>query len=70
MDVGCQGRISDGGVFSNTDLCKRMEQKIINFPEATPLTNEKEEKLPFFFVGDEAFAMTENLIKPYPGYYT
>jgi len=25
VDVGCQGRISDSGVFTNTELCKKLE---------------------------------------------
>lgn len=69
VDIGCQGRISDGGVFSNTELYKLMQQKRLNLPAPTPL-NSREEDVPFFFIGDEAFAMAENLMKVYPGYYT
>lgn len=68
VDIGCQGRISDGGVFSNTELHKLMEQKRLNLPAPSPL-DRRVENVPFFFIGDEAFAMTENLMKVYPGYH-
>ncbi|XP_045109256.1 putative nuclease HARBI1 [Portunus trituberculatus] len=68
VDVGCQGRISDGGVIANTQLYKLMEEKALNLPEPAPL-NEREEVVPFFFVGDEAFSMSETLMKAYPGYH-
>lgn len=32
VDVGCQGRISDGGVFKNTTLYTLMESDGLNFP--------------------------------------
>lgn len=31
-DVGCQGRISDGGVFKNTQLYKRLQNDHFNLP--------------------------------------
>lgn len=68
VDVGCQGRISDGGVFANTEFYQHMQNNSLNLPEPTPLDG-REENIPFFFVGDEAFAMTENLMKVYPGHY-
>jgi len=33
INAGCQGRISDGGVFKNTDLWKRLENKSLNLPK-------------------------------------
>lgn len=68
VDIGCQGRISDGGVFSSTELYRLMDQKLLNLPTPTSL-NGREEDVPYFFIGDEAFAMAENLMKVYPGYH-
>lgn len=36
-DVGCQGRISDGGVLRNTDFFKALEQKKLNIPQPAEL---------------------------------
>jgi hypothetical protein len=32
VDVGCQGRISDGGVFKNTNMYNKLERKTLNIP--------------------------------------
>lgn len=68
VDVGCQGQISDGGVFASTCLYKEMENGTLRIPHPTPL-NGRAEKIPYFFLGDEAFAMSENLMKVYAGYH-
>jgi hypothetical protein len=36
-NVGCQGRISDGGVFKNCDLYKKMVNNSLDIPQALPL---------------------------------
>jgi hypothetical protein len=66
-DVGCQGQISDGGVFKYTSLYEKIEQGKLNLPaeEALPgMTN----PVPFVFVADDAFALATHIMKPYPGY--
>lgn len=66
VDAGGQGRISDGGIFKNCSLYKKLEKNDLKFPEAEPLHN-KQREIPYFFVGDEAFALTNTLMKPYSG---
>ena len=71
-DVGCQGRISDGGVLRNTDFFKALEGKKLNIPEpkALPVDNINYQDcnpvIPYYFVGDDAFSLSQNLMKPYP----
>jgi len=66
VDVGCPGRISDSDVFTNTELCKKLETKILCLPQPVPL-NGREKSVPyFFFNGEEAFPLSENLVKVYP----
>nr|CAI5843492.1 unnamed protein product [Callosobruchus analis] len=55
VDIGCQGRISDGGVFRNTSLFKKLEGGNLNVP------------LPYVIVADDAFSLSQYLMKPYPG---
>jgi len=66
VDSGCQGRISDSGVFKNSQLGQKMERDELSFPPAEPL-NGREKDVSYFFVGDEAFALSENLMKPFAG---
>lgn len=67
IDVGCQGRISDGGVFRNTVLYKRMHNNELHLPIATPLSSSRSLAVPYVIVADDAFPLTPNIMKPYSG---
>ncbi|KAJ8939902.1 hypothetical protein NQ318_023243, partial [Aromia moschata] len=62
----CQGRISDGDVYMNTGFYQKMCRNELGFPpsECVP---QKQMPLPYVFVADSAFALTENMMKPYAG---
>ena len=64
IDVGCNGRISDGGVFRNCSLNKAMENGSLNIPSATPLPG-GDRPVPFMIVADDAFPLRQNIMKPY-----
>ena len=71
-DVGCQGRISDGGVLRNTEFYKALEQDKMSIPQSKQIPIDENEnyeewkpELPFYFVGDDAFSLTSHIIKPY-----
>lgn len=65
-DIGCQGRISDSGVFNDTELYRKMQNKALGLPTPTELPGQQL-KIPYFFVADSAFALGENIMKPYSG---
>ncbi|XP_036320482.1 protein ALP1-like [Rhagoletis pomonella] len=65
VDIGCNGRVSDGGVLFYTKFSERLQQNRLNIPEWTPLPNTSE-SFPHVFIGDEAFALGPNIMKPYP----
>lgn len=65
LDVGCNGRISDGGVFQNSSLSVGLENGAIDLPVPTPLP-QRNKPVPFCFVADDAFAMKHYMMKPYP----
>lgn len=67
-DVGVQGRISDGGVFKHSQLCKMLEAQTLNLPTPSAIPG-IEKELPFVFVADEAFPLNDNIMKPYSGNY-
>jgi hypothetical protein len=66
VDAGCQGRISHSGVCMNTELYKELETKTSRLSQPVTL-NGREKSVSYFFIGDEAFPLSENLMKVYPG---
>lgn len=67
VDVGCQGRISDSGVFKNCKLYKKLEEKSLKIPTASILQVPYNIKVPYFILGDKAFALNEYTLKPFEG---
>jgi hypothetical protein len=66
-DFGCQGRISDGGVFKYTSLYETIEQGNINLPADETLPGRTNPVL-FVFVAEDEFALATYIMKPYPGH--
>lgn len=66
-NVGCQGRISDGGVFKNTSFYKKLVNNELNLPSDMPLL-EQRIPMPYVFVADDAFPLLKNILKTYSGY--
>ena len=66
VDVGAYGRISDGGVLNSSQLGVKMKGGSLNWPEAEslPLAPDLGE-IPFFFLGDDAFQFSTQVMKPY-----
>lgn len=54
IDVGCNGRSSDGSIFASSSLIKMFENRSHNMPQDGVI------------VGDEAFALKTYLMRPYP----
>lgn len=67
IDVGAT-RSSDGSLFSNSTLGKKMAERSLLLPEQTLLPTIAD-PVPYVFVGDEAFPLSENLMIPYPRRY-
>ena len=65
IDVGCSGAGSDAGIFNECDLKEALEKGRLNLPPATPLV-QGQRHVPYFIVGDEAFALRTWLMKPIP----
>ena len=63
VDIGCNGRISDGGVFRNSSLSTAIDENILNIP---PPRKVGASVLPYVIVADDAFPLKQNLVKPYP----
>lgn len=65
VDVGSNGRISDGGVFRESCLQAALDNNSLGIPPATCLP-ERNTPVPYVIVADEAFPLKENLMKPFP----
>uniref|UniRef100_A0A1B0DG73 Uncharacterized protein n=1 Tax=Phlebotomus papatasi TaxID=29031 RepID=A0A1B0DG73_PHLPP len=65
VDIGTNGRVSDGGVLQQTQFYKLLEEKKLNIPEPEQLIIGKDIKFPYIFAGDDAFPMRTDLLKPY-----
>ncbi|KAJ8035827.1 Protein ALP1-like [Holothuria leucospilota] len=67
VDAGVNGRVSDGGVIAVTEFGRLLDDGSLGLPEPAPLHQNDVIAMPYVFVGDDAFAMSENLLKPYGG---
>ena len=65
VDVGMNGRNSDGGNWSQTRLKNGLEKNTLNFPDPAPLPG-RNYPLPYVCTGDDAFPRTAYMMKPYP----
>ena len=75
VEVGCQGRISDGGVFRNSSFYEKMVNNSLNLPPPKPMPKlnieswellENDEAVPFVFMAYNAFPLTTGIMKEYP----
>ncbi|XP_063875843.1 uncharacterized protein LOC135108618 [Scylla paramamosain] len=63
-DIGTNGRLSDGGVIDNTEFSKRLKDEKLCIPHES-VTATSNCVLPYVFMGDEAFALRTDSLKPY-----
>lgn len=64
VDVGCKGRISDGGVFTRCSLYQAIENNNLNIPTPNCLAGSSIQT-PYVIVADDAFSLTTYMMKPY-----
>lgn len=65
IDVGVNGRVSDGGVFRQSTLSEAISGHYLNIPENKSLPG-RQKKVPYVFLADAAFPLSEHILKPYP----
>ncbi|GFG37124.1 hypothetical protein Cfor_05785 [Coptotermes formosanus] len=59
---GTNGHVSDQGVLEYTDFYDKLQNECLKMPESSDV---KGRKLPYIFVGDEAFSLRKDFLKPY-----
>lgn len=65
VEIGSAGRQSDGGVFNHSESGQRLKNNELGIPQAEPLIPGGK-KFPYVFLGDEAFALSNFMLRPYP----
>jgi len=68
VDIEGYGKDSDSGLYKESTLYNKLTEKKLDIPDPKPLIIDNEDtKVPYVIVADEAFGMTENLMRPYGG---
>lgn len=65
IDMGGYGKNSDGGIFREYALRTNFTAHQLNLPGSKPLRGKRQEAL-HCLVGDKAFSLKQNLMKPFP----
>lgn len=67
VDAGAYGSNNDAGVFSRSEFGKALLNDRLNLPRGVAQLPGSAIETPCFFVGDEAFQLTRNMMRPYSG---
>jgi len=67
IDVGSYGKESDSTIFKNCPFGKKLYAGLLNLPAPVVLPNTDNFPEPLVVIGDEAFGLHKNLLRPYPG---
>lgn len=65
VDIGGRGRESDGGIFKRSNMGEKLNKYELHIPPPEYIGNHK--LLPYVIVADEAFQLTNFMLRPYPG---
>lgn len=65
VDIGAPGRRSDGGIFKESEMGQRFYSNSMNLPPPTKI-GLNGPTIKFYMDGDEAFALTDFMMRPYP----
>lgn len=67
VDVGAYGSNNDAGVFSRSNFGQALLDGELDLPEGRTRLPGSNSETHCFFVGDEAFQLTKNMMRPYSG---
>jgi hypothetical protein len=66
VDVGVNGRVSDGGVIEQTTFYNKLQNSNWKLPTSEPLPRSRDSReIPRVFLGDDAFTLSNNIMKPF-----
>lgn len=62
LDIGTNGRHSDASILERTEFFKRLQNETLHLPTNAQTVD----GLNFVFIADDAFALGDHLLKPFP----
>ena len=65
IDIGTPGKAGVAGIFRDSELKEACVTNTIGMPPDEPLPHDNT-PMPYFIIGDDAFALNNFLMKPYP----
>lgn len=66
IDVGAYGKCADSSIYKQSDLYEKLVDNNLGIPEKIPISDNGI-PMPYVIVGDEAFGLSENLMRTYGG---
>jgi hypothetical protein len=63
VDIGTEGGSNDAGIYNRSSLKATLDAGRLNFPD---VAQDDPLQVPYHFLGDDAFALGETMMKPYP----
>lgn len=69
INIGSYGKLSDSNVLKSTHFGQELYLDKLTLPKPKPLSSmpdSQNQTYPFVFVADEAFALSSNLLRPFP----
>lgn len=67
VNVGADGKEGDSTIFKDSKFHRALINNEMDIPEARRISNTSNETFPFVLVGDEAFMLSDNVMRPYGG---
>jgi len=67
FDIGAVGSESDGGILARSELGKALRENRLSIPQENRTLLGSNYTTPCYFVGDEAFQLSSNMMRPYSG---
>ena len=67
VDIGDFGKNNDASIYNNSRFNKKLQAGTLNIPEPAYLPGKNDCKMSFVLVGDEAFALSNAMMRPYGG---
>ncbi|XP_047113601.1 putative nuclease HARBI1 [Schistocerca piceifrons] len=64
IDIGCNGRVSDGGVYANSLISSALRENWLKVPQQKSLPGTNIE-VPYVILADDAFHLEPYIMKPY-----
>ncbi len=67
-NIGAYGKDCDSNVFQNSQFWRSIVNNTMDLPEKKYLPGSQKPKMPYYLLGNDAFALHKHLLKPYGGH--